>query len=581
MHLRKQKRTNGRIYLSVVENYRTPEGKTRSHYIRSLGYLDELEKSYPDPVAHFQEEIDKQNAQKKAENAPVVVNLSPLKKIDKRNVSQIDMGAAIPLAYFYRDLRVWSFFERKRSARKVDFDPCRILELLVWNRLCNPQSKKGAWMRRERFPKKCKFSLSDIYRSLDYFDTYSQALIDHMNHSLETIRGPRDKRRLYFDVTNYYFEMDGEDTQGLRKKGVSKEHRPEAIVQMGLLIDAEGIPLDFELFSGNTTDPLTLLPTMKKANLRRKDNPEGERVVVVADKGLNTSTNIAACILDGNGYIFSQSVRKAPKNLKRWVLSDEGYETNPDQTFKLKERVSTKTVYIEDESGSKKKVEVPVKEVAFWSREYFIRSREQRKCVIEKSKAALERGDAASALARSSVRYTKPTPLAPETGEVTKTVWSLDEEKIEQDEQMDGYYCIVTSEIDWDAHDVIDSYRGLSRIEESFRVLKSTLDARPIFVWTTPHIRAHFLICYIALMIMRLMQKDVEHLTGKRPSADSVSAALKEMVGHRLERNLWYFDYRSDLTDSLSKVQGIDLSRQIMTKAQIRKVMSEVKKPRT
>lgn len=581
MHLRKQKRTNGRIYLSVVENYRTPEGKTRSHYIRSLGYLDELEKSYPDPVAHFQEEIDKQNAQKKAENAPVVVNLSPLKKIDKRNVSQIDMGAAIPLAYFYRDLGVWSFFERKRSARKVDFDPCRILELLVWNRLCNPQSKKGAWMRRERFPKKCKFSLSDIYRSFDYFDTYSQALIDHMNHSLETIRGPRDKRRLYFDVTNYYFEMDGEDTQGLRKKGVSKEHRPEAIVQMGLLIDAEGIPLDFELFSGNTTDPLTLLPTMKKANLRRKDNPEGERVVVVADKGLNTSTNIAACILDGNGYIFSQSVRKAPKNLKRWVLSDEGYETNPDQTFKLKERVSTKTVYIEDESGSKKKVEVPVKEVAFWSREYFIRSREQRKCVIEKSKAALERGDAASALARSSVRYTKQTPLAPETGEVTKTVWSLDEEKIEQDEQMDGYYCIVTSEIDWDAHDVIDSYRGLSRIEESFRVLKSTLDARPIFVWTTPYIRAHFLICYIALMIMRLMQKDVEHLTGKRPSADSVSAALKEMVGHRLERNLWYFDYRSDLTDSLSKVQGIDLSRQIMTKAQIRKVMSEVKKPRT
>ena len=160
-----------------------------------------------------------------------------------------------------------------------------------------------------------------------------------------TARGPRDATCLYYDVTNYYFECEGED--GFRMRGVSKEHRPNPIVQMGLFLDSDGIPLGYELFPGNRNDATTLLPAMSKAGVR--DLPRGERVVVVADKGLNTSANIAACVLDGNGYVFSQSVRGADRELREWVLSEEGYAANEAGTWKVKSRVGEKAVYVAEE----------------------------------------------------------------------------------------------------------------------------------------------------------------------------------------------------------------------------------------
>ena len=157
----------------------------------------------------------------------------------------------------------------------------------------------------------------------------------------------------------------------------------------------------------------------------------------------------------------------------------------------------------------------------------------------------------------------------------------LDEAKIEADAAMDGYYCIITSEQEWGEREIIEAYRGLSRIEESFRVLKGTMEARPVYVWTDAHIRAHFLVCYVALTMMRLMQADVEKATGTRPSDESVAEALRNMTGHRLDANVYHFDYRTDLTDALCSCVGIDLSREAMTKSQMNKVMSVVKKPRS
>lgn len=580
MFIRKQKRKNGRVYLSVVEGYRDENGKTKTRHVRSLGYLDELEKIYDDPIEYFKAEIEAENAAAKAASAPITLTLHPKQKIDKRARGQIDMGAALPSAYFHRDLGIWDFFERKRTSRKFDYDPCRILELLCWNRMSCPSSKAAAYEARTRFPRKCNFTLDDVYRSLDYLAKNADALVKHMNASMEAVRGPRNHTRLYYDVTNYYFEMDGEDECGLRKKGVSKEHRPEAIVQMGLLLDAKGIPLDYELFEGNTNDMATMLPMMKKADLRNASNPDGKRVVVVADKGLNTSANIAACTLDGNGFVFSQSVRKAAKGLKSWVLNEAGYEESVSGNFKIKSRIGEKIVYVTGEDGKRHKVKIPVKEVAFWSRDFYERARLERAKVIEKSRAAIARGDCSGAVARSSVRYAKDKPVVKATGEAASHNWILDEKKIEADASMDGYYCIITSEQNWDDCDIIKAYRGLSRIEESFRVLKSTLDARPVYVWTTPHIRAHFLVCYVALTIMRLMQADVEALTGTRPSAQAVSDALRNIVGHRLDANIYHFDYRTDLTDALCSCVDIDLSRQFMTKSQMNKVMSVVKRPR-
>lgn len=437
----------------------------------------------------------------------------------------------------------------------------------------HPSSKFAAWQARGRFPRKCGFTADDVYRCLTYLDENADALVSSMNASLEQSRGPRDASCLYYDVTNYYFECDEED--GFRMRGVSKEHRPSPIVQMGLFLDSDGLPLGYELFPGNRNDMTTLLPAMSKAGVR--DLPWGERVVVVADKGLNTSANIAACVLDGNGYIFSQSVRKATKGLKSWVLDDAGYEESASGSFKIKSRISEKAVYVAGEDGKRRRVTVPVKEVAFWSRDYFERSRRERVKVVEKSRAAVARGDLSSAAAKTSVRYAKDVPVVRETGEAASHNWVVDEERIAADEAMDGYYCIVTSEQEMDDRDVIDAYRGLWRIEESFRVMKGDFDARPVYCSTESHIRAHFLVCYIALLAMRLMQLD----TGRKYSAAQISEALAGVTGHLMDRNLYLFDYRTDLTDELAGAVGIDLSRQVLTRGQIRSIMADVKKPRS
>ena len=573
MYLRKSKKPNGRTYLTIVQGYRDEDGKNKARTVKSLGYVDALEAEFDDPVAHFEEECRRMTAEAARAEAPIAVEFTASKKIDKRAEGRVELGAAVPSAYLHRDLGVWSFFERKRTSRGFSYDPCRILELLVWDRIAHPSSKRAAWEARGRFPRKCGFTADDVYRCLTYLDENADALVSSMNASLEQSRGPRDASCLYYDVTNYYFECDEED--GFRMRGVSKEHRPSPIVQMGLFLDSDGLPLGYELFPGNRNDMTTLLPAMSKAGVR--DLPWGERVVVVADKGLNTSANIAACVLDGNGYIFSQSVRKATKGLKSWVLDDAGYEESASGSFKIKSRISEKAVYVAGEDGKRRRVMVPVKEVAFWSRDYFERSRRERAKVVEKSRAAVARGDMSSAAAKTSVRYAKDVPVVRETGEAASHNWVVDEERIAADEAMDGYYCIVTSEQEMDDRDVIDAYRGLWRIEESFRVMKGDFDARPVYCSTESHIRAHFLVCYIALLAMRLMQLD----TGRKYSAAQISEALAGVTGHLMDRNLYLFDYRTDLTDELAGAVGIDLSRQVLTRGQIRSIMADVKKPRS
>lgn len=573
MYLRKSKKPNGRTYLTIVQGYRDAGGKNRARTVKSLGYVDALEAEFDDPVAHFEEECRRMTAEAARAEAPIAVEFTASKKIDKRAEGRVELGAAVPSAYLHRDLGIWSFFERKRTARGFSYDPCRILELLVWDRIAHPSSKFAAWQARGRFPRKCGFTADDVYRCLTYLDENADALVSSMNASLEQSRGPRDASCLYYDVTNYYFECDEED--GFRMRGVSKEHRPSPIVQMGLFLDSDGLPLGYELFPGNRNDMTTLLPAMSKAGVR--DLPWGERVVVVADKGLNTSANIAACVLDGNGYIFSQSVRKATKGLKSWVLDDADYEESASGSFKIKSRISEKAVYVAGEDGKRRRVMVPVKEVAFWSRDYFERSRRERAKVVEKSRAAVARGDLSSAAAKTPVRYAKDVPVVRETGEAASHNWVVDEERIAADEAMDGYYCIVTSEQEMDDRDVIDAYRGLWRIEESFRVMKGDLGARPVYCSTESHIRAHFLVCYIALLAMRLMQLD----TGRKYSAAQISEALAGVTGHLMDRNLYLFDYRTDLTDELAGAVGIDLSRQVLTRGQIRSIMADVKKPRS
>lgn len=576
MYLHKSRRKDGRVYLALAEGYRK-DGKVRHRTVESLGYLDELQKTYDDPIAHFRQVCEEANAAARAERQGVQITIHPQQKIDKREAARKNVGSAVLLAV-YDAFGAETVIRNATRGSKAAYDANAVMRLLTVERIIDPGSKKGAWENRGRHFFRCEFSLEDTYRALDVLCGCRDRVVSAINRSVDKM-GIRDTACVFYDVTNYYFEVDDADGEGgLRRKGMSKEHRKSPIVQMGLLQDSRGIPIGYRLFPGNTPDPCTMLDVL--AEMKRDYGQD--RAVAVGDKGNNCSANIAALVARGDGFVYSQSIRgtKSGAELKNWVLSDDGYEcaANADGhvTYKVKSRQGYKTVSVADPNGSKRKVDVEVKYVAFWSEKYERRARKERQAAIDKARRLVGDPGAYTAAAHfGAAKYVKGLSFDGRTGELLEAATALefDEDRLAADEACDGYYCIVTSETGMADGDVIEAYRGLWRIEESFKVTKSDLETRPVYVSRQEHIEAHFLTCYVALCILRVIQV----LTGGRYSAATIAGELAAMCGTRLEGNWWRFDYRSDATDDLCRMAGIDLTRQNMQLKDIKAVLSQAK----
>ena len=576
MYLHKSRRKDGRVYLALAEGYRK-DGKVRHRTVESLGYLDELQKTYDDPIAHFKQVCEEANAATRAERQGVQITIHPQQKIDKREAARKNVGSAVLLAV-YDAFGAETVIRNATRGSKAAYDANAVMRLLTVERIIDPGSKKGAWENRGRHFFRCEFSLEDTYRALDVLCGCRDKVVSAINRSVDKM-GIRDTACVFYDVTNYYFEVDDADGEGgLRQKGMSKEHRKSPIVQMGLLQDSKGIPIGYRLFPGNTPDPCTMLDVL--AEMKRDYGQD--RAVVVGDKGNNCSTNIAALVARGDGFVYSQSIRgtKSDTELKNWVLSDDGYEcaANADGhvTYKVKSRQGYKTVSVADPNGSKRKVDVEVKYVAFWSEKYERRARKERQAAIDKARRLVaDPGAYTAAMHFGAAKYVKGLSVDGRTGELLEAATALefDEDRLAADEACDGYYCIVTSETGMADGDVIEAYRGLWRIEESFKVTKSDLETRPVYVSRQEHIETHFLTCYVALCILRVIQV----LTGGRYSAATIAGELAAMCGTRLEGNWWRFDYRSDATDDLCRMAGIDLTRQNMQLKDIKAVFSQAK----
>ena len=563
MYLKQSRFKNGRTYLSICESY-YKDKKSKNRTVQKCGFLDELEKSYEDPIAYFKAKAKELTAKQIEENKPVALTFHLKERIDKREQNFKNLGYSV-LSTYYHKLNIDKFWANRRMRANFSYNPNAIFKLLTYSRILNPGSKRKAFENKGLYLDKMDFSLDDTYKALSFFANYEQDLITWIDKAISSLR-PRDTTCIYYDVTNYYFEIEAEDE--LRRRGVSKEHRPNPIIQMGLALDSDGIPLSYKLFEGNTNDCLTLMPVLKEMRTRHNS----KRVIVVADKGLNTSDNIAANILDGNGFVFSQSVRRATKKLQSWVLSDKDYMG--DENFKIKERITKKTITIENVKGKRQRVEVDVKEVAFWSRDYFERSRFEREKVIEKSLSSIKKREVGASKAHSTVRYVSDTAVLLETGEAASHVLSLDKEKIQRDEAMDGYYCIISNELDKTATEIIDIYRGLWRIEESFRVTKSAIKTRPVYVSRHERIHAHFMTCYVALVILRLIQADLkwEH------SAKEIAKDLSNITGVAIDKNYYAFGHRTELSDKLGLLTGLDLSLKTMELKSMKNILAKTKR---
>lgn len=568
MFLKKDKRPNGRVYLSIVEGYREPgTGKSKQRKVKSLGYLDDLENEFDDPISYFSKVAKQMTEEAKEKELPLDFSFSPNETIDTSTTLRKNLGFSV-LSYFYHKLGINNFFINRQRNLNIEYSLNNIFQILVYLRVLNPRSKKFSFENMDNFFLDFNFGINDIYRALDYFDFYKNDLLLHI-HEMVRLNYGRDTSTVYYDVTNYYFEIKEPDD--FRKKGVCKEHRPNPIVQMGLLMDNSGLPITYELFEGNTNDCSTLMPVLNDL----KGNYGLGRVIVVADKGMNTGENIAYNILHKNGYIYSQTVRGANADLKEYVLSDTGYEESSDG-FKIKSRIVTTNIWVENTSGKRVQVPIEQKQVVFYSPDYAKKAHYEREKAIEKARKLILSAKNGKLPSKGAHKYIISTPCDKETGELYELsdYHFVDEEKIKEEEKYDGYYAIVTSELKMPNNEILDAYRNLWKIEETFKITKSELKTRPVYLSKKGHIEAHFLTCFVSLLLLRLLQIS----TGQKYSAKTLVNEMKNITGTYVDKNYYMFDYFNEIVEDLGKVTDIDFSKRFITLGEIKKIISHTKK---
>lgn len=572
MYLQQNKnKKTGRTYLTIVHKYRDINSKNiRSKTIQSLGYLDELEKVYDDPIAHFTAIAKKMDNERKQDNAAYTfsVNKQDVLPVGTDNVKNFGYAT---FSSIYHDLGIHSFFKNRQRHTKDGFDANVIMQMLVYSRLLYPASKKSSYESRNRFFEKTDYSLDDVYRCLTLFNNQKENLQLWLNDKIKELY-QRDTSLIYYDVTNYYFETD--KTDDFKEKGVSKEHRTNPIVQMGLFMDNKGIPITYELFPGNTNDCLTYRPNLSRI---KKDFNLG-RVITVADKGMTTGDNIwfTKTTPTKDGYVFSMSVRGADKELKSYVLDDSDYAWLGDE-YKRKSRRYPRTIQVTATNGKKIKKVVDEKQVVFYSEKYAKRAKAEREAALAKAKdLAMHPGSYNRATSYGAAKYVKKVDYDKETGEILKasSILEIDEEKLREEEALDGYYVIVTSEMEESDDRIIEIYRGLWKIEESFRVTKSELEARPVYVWTREHIEAHFLTCFVALTLARILEMKTE----QKYSIGKLLNSLSQSNCIHVNENLYLFSYYDEVLEWISDKTGIKFNHKILSLGEIKKFLGMTKK---
>lgn len=571
MHLKKTPNRNGRIRLSIVDTYYDKQRKaTRQKTIESIGYLDELEKIYDDPIAHFQKRVDELREEKKAHKAPINFTFYNSDKLCVGDNLRKNFGYSA-FSKIYHELEIDKFLKRKQRTSKASYDANTIMKMLVYSRLLFPASKKASYDNREQFFEKTDYCLDDVYRCLTFLNKHKENLQVRMNDKIKEQYG-RDTGLIYYDVTNYYFETDGQTD--LLRKGVSKEHRPNPIVQMGLFTDNNAIPITYELFAGNTNDCLTYRPNFG----RIKKQFDLGRVISVADKGMTTGDNIWYTINTPakDGYVFSMSIRGADKSIKNYVLDENGYEWLGEE-YKRKSRLYPRTISVTSNNGKKIKKQVDEKQIVFWSRKYAIRAKAEREATLSKARdLAKHPGKYTKATSYGAAKYIKKVDYDKETGEIltASSVLDINEDLIRKEEALDGYYLLLTSEMDTPDDRIIDIYRGLWRIEESFKITKSELEDRPVYVWTNEHIEAHFLTCFVALTLSRILEMKLEH----KYSAGRILESLSKASCSLLQQNYYMFDYFDEVLKDIGNLMNIDFSKRVRTLGDIKQILADTKK---
>lgn len=556
-------KNHGIDYLRICEARYIKELKKQKKFtLKNIGPLSKYDDGKPDFLKRLRNDFKEgkisfdgitYESRTKTNN---VFELDDTHQINLKNIGYFFLESV------YEQLGIDKVLFQKKTRSKIEYDLNGITKLLVFDRILHPSSKYKAFQEREKFYDTLvkNGNLDSVFDALTVLNEKKNAIELRMNTSIKNSETGRNTDLLFYDVTNYYFEtMYGDDDiyeldddnkivlsedgipkvikKGFKKKGVSKENSDGPIVQMGLLIDSNGLPAGHKLYPGNTQDKTTCEDLI----LTELDNKEYGKIVLVADNGMNTQGNKYLLVDKGNGYIVSKSIKKSWKSMKDFALDEEGYTCMKNQSnevvFKYKSRINEITV--KDKNGNKKQIKE--KEIVYWSKKHYEKEKHQNSKFIEYLESCKEHPDKLKDKQRKSQEFIKVVQVDKKTGEIIKTkqLVVLLEDKIKKYQDTMGYYSIVTSEIESSDIDIINKYHGLSRIEDSFRIIKSDLEGRPVHVWTEEHIKAHFLICFIALTIVRIIQlkilkyenKDTLNINGWEQgiTAERLKQALNSM----------------------------------------------------
>ena len=593
MYLKISRNAKGRASLSICEKYRDPiTRKPKDRIIRSLGFADTYDHLYDDPIAHFRDVVKQMNEeQKHVSSLSVLIDMDEALVPDSSDLKNVGYGF---IKRIYKALEIDKFWKGVAKKENTNIDLEKIFSLLVFMRIIRPGSKKDTYEHRDMlFESFEDIKLDDVYRALDYYTKYdAEFQVWLYDHSAPLYK--RNIRTTYFDCTNYYYDISKPDIDELdedgnilkkryRKYGPEKNHRKDPIIEMGLLIDADAIPLSYGLFPGNESEKVNMLPIIKKA----KSRFGLERTIVVADRGLNTSDNIF--YLNGNnkkennprdGYVYGQSIRGADKEFKKWCIDPKGYQndkiTDGCDTiiFRHKSRIYPKTIHVnvdkDTDHPKKKEITVDQKQMVYYSQKYAEKQALERQRAIQRAEDLIrhpKKYDKVSAKGASG--YVKNIAFNKETGEVIDLNLKLDVEKIEEESKYDGYYSIVTSELNMSDIEIRKIYKGLSRIEETFRITKSELDTRPIHVTTNEHIESHFTTCFAAITLLRLLEISL----GNKYPAPQIIESLRQFNCVNISSNIYRMTYTNEILKQCRALHDIDTGKKHRTKEEIRRIL--------
>ena len=562
-----------RVY--IQKSFRNVNGKNTSKIVESLGDIEELKKklkmSEEEVLSWAQKKADDIDSKEKDNSSNIVVCLSQNKLIDSNNTRLYKAGYLFIQKMYYQ-MNMDNVFRNIRNRNEYEYDLNAIFSDLVFTRLIEPSSKYSSYEIAKSFLEPPKYKLHDIYRGLSILakeSDYIQAEIyKNSNHLIK-----RNSKILYYDCSNYFFEVEQEDIDGLRKYGKSKEHRPSPIVQMGLFIDSNGIPLAFNIFEGNKNEQLSLTP-LETTIIRDFDM---NSIVVCTDAGLSGYTNKLFNNTKTKAYITTQSLKKLKKLDQDWALDKTKDWNRLSDDIEVEDISNIKdndtNIYYKEEPYPHKEIKNQ-RLIISYSHKYAIYQSKIRQAQIQRAIKLIEKGENRKTNNLNDPRRFIKKTSTTSNGEIADEVTlSLDENLINEEAKYDGYYGIVTN-LEDEAKDIIKVASGRWEIEECFRIMKTDFKARPVYLQRDDRIKAHFLTCFVALFFLRVLEYKTKH----KYTTNELLDTLRSYNLTKINEGYIPSYTRDTITDDLHSIFGFRTDYEITSPKKMRNIIKISKK---